>query len=461
MKKQRFVLSWDNKSKERSLSEPFLSGRIKSVMASPHAMWNYMSYRDAIKILGMKPEEIYKDGRVDLDPADWADLGWMTCYAGPPESAVKAMREQTTSENMNPYTPDLINPVRDACARIKYKRQRSDMFEVIGTEGAQAGISYTLQTFLNPGEEVIITDPGYFHFESAILMAGGVPVRIPLGEHNGYRLNPDEVERAITPRTKILLVCNPLNPFGTVQTKSELIALAERTKERNILIIDDFTHNTHRIDPGAVHYTITSLWEETDVDHVISTFSISHGYGMAGVRLGFLAGHPDLMRACLMTKVALTRLNTNLISQHGALAAIKDEEYVKQSEALIRRNYAHVKETVHETPCITIPVEPQYGFSMVIDVSGTGVSAQELTVALFKRRVAVYPGDGLGDVGATDYIRLNISRPDIWALEHFRESLPEAVSEAKTGLYKEGVRAFFEEKGTERARKILGVIKNK
>jgi len=458
MKKQRFVLSWEKQLGEQLLSVPFLSGRIKSVMASPHAMWNYMSYRDAIKILGMKPEEIYREGRVDLDPSEWADLGWMTCYAGPPESAVIAMREQTTAENMNPYSPDLINPLRDACAQIKFKRERSDLFEVIGTEGAQAGISYTLQTFINPGEEVIITDPGYFHFESAILLAGGVPVRIPITEHNGYRLNPDEVEQIITPRTKVLLICNPLNPFGTVQTKSELIALAEIAKKHNILIIDDFTHNTHRIDPNAVHYPITSLWKETNVDNVISTFSISHGYGMAGVRLGFLAGHPDLMRACLMTKVGLTRLNTNLISQHGALAAIKDDEYVNKSEAIVRRNYAIVKEIIDQTPGVAIPVEPQYGFSMVINVSGTGVSAQELIVALFKRRVAVYPGDGLGDIGATDYIRLNISRPDTWALEHFRKSLPEAISEAKTGIYREGVCRFFEEKGTERARNIIRKI---
>jgi len=458
MKKQRFVLSWEKQLGEQLLSVPFLSGRIKSVMASPHAMWNYMSYRDAIKILGMKPEEIYREGRVDLDPSEWADLGWMTCYAGPPESAVIAMREQTTAENMNPYSPDLINPLRDACAQIKFKRERSDLFEVIGTEGAQAGISYTLQTFINPGEEVIITDPGYFHFESAILLAGGVPVRIPITEHNGYRLNPDEVEQIITPRTKVLLICNPLNPFGTVQTKSELIALAEIAKKHNILIIDDFTHNTHRIDPNAVHYPITSLWKETNVDNVISTFSISHGYGMAGVRLGFLAGHPDLMRACLMTKVGLTRLNTNLISQHGALAAIKDDEYVNKSEAIVRRNYAIVKEIIDQTPGVAIPVEPQYGFSMVINVSGTGVSAQELIVALFKRRVAVYPGDGLGNIGATDYIRLNISRPDTWALEHFRKSLPEAISEAKTGIYREGVCRFFEEKGTERARNIIRKI---
>jgi aspartate/methionine/tyrosine aminotransferase len=459
MKKERFVLGWEDETQASSVLKSILSNRIRSVMESPHGMWNYMSYRDAIQILGMNPQEVYREGRVDLNPKEWADLGWMTCYAGPPESAVIAMQKNTTAENTNPYSPDLINPLRDVSARTKFKRERDGTFEVIGTEGAQAGISYTLQTFVNPGDEVIITDPGYFHFESAILMAGGAPIRIPLTEQNGYRLNPDEVEERITPRTKVLLVCNPLNPFGTVQTKDELIALAEIAQNRNIVVIDDITHNTHRIDPNAIHYPITSLWKETNVNNIISTFSISHGYGMAGIRLGFLAGHPDLMRACLMAKVALTRLNTNLVAQYGALAALQDEEYVRKSEAIIRRNYTHIKETVSQTPGVSIPVEPKYGFSMVIDISKTGVSAQELTVALFKHRIAVYPGDGLGNIGATEYIRVNLSRPDMWALEHFRKSLPEAISEAQTGVYRKGVIRFFEQKATERARRILKKIK--
>ncbi|MBI2486327.1 MAG: pyridoxal phosphate-dependent aminotransferase [Deltaproteobacteria bacterium] len=459
MKKERFVLGWEEEVENSEFMKSVLSNRVKSVIESPHGMWNYMTYRDAIKILGLDAREIYKEGRVDLDQKTWADFGWMTCYVGPPKSAIEEMRKRTKASNVNPYSPDLISPLRDACARIKLKRERSGEFEVVGTEGGQAGVSYALQTFINPGDEVIITDPGYFHFESAILMARGVPLRIPLNSKNGYRLNPDEVNERITPRTKAIIVCDPLNPFGTVQTKEELIALAEIARRHGVIIIDDITHNTQRIDPGSDHYPLSSLWKETNVDNVVSTFSVSHGYGMAGVRIGFLAGHAELMRACLITKISLTRLNTNLIAQYGALAALMDEDYVRKSEEIIRRNYAPIKETVRRAKGVSIPVEPKYGFSMVIDVSGTGVTAQELTVALFKNRVAVYPGDGLGNVGATDYIRLNISRPDLWAFKHFRKVLPLAMEEAKSGIYRDGVIKFFEERKTERARKILQRIK--
>lgn len=457
-KKERFVLGWEDGENDLAFLDGVLSDRIKSVIDSPHGMWNYMTYRDAIKILGLDATEIYPNGRVDLDSTKWADFGWMTCYAGPPQSAVTAMIEHTSESNINPYSPDLINPLRDACA-LKFGRERSKDFEVIGVEGSQAGISYTLQTVINLGDEVIITDPGYFHFESSILMSGGVPIRIPLGSKNGFRMNPDDVRAYITPKTKVVIVCDPLNPYGTVQTKEELLEIIEIAKSHNIIVINDITHDTQRIDPDSQHYCMSSLYGDTNVDNVISTFSVSHGYGMAGVRIGFLGGHTEIIRACLITKTSLTRLNTNLVAQYGALAALNDIDYVKKSESLIRRNYGLIKKIIDKVKGVTIPVEPKYGFSMIMDVSGTGVSAQELTVALFKHNIAVYPGDGLGSIGATTNIRLNISRPDTWAFEHFEECLPLAISEAKSGIYKDSIIKFFEDRNTERARKIIEEIK--
>ena len=129
------------------------------------------------------------------------------------------------------------------------------------------------------------------------------------------------------------------------------------------------------------------------------------------------------------------------------------------AEAIARRNLEHVRETVRQTPGFRIPVEPQYGFSMVIDVSGAGISAQELCVALFKRRVAVYPGDGLGDVGAAEFIRVNFSQPDLGAFERFRAALPESIAEAKSGLYREAVIDFFAATDTDRGRMIVEKLK--
>jgi aspartate/methionine/tyrosine aminotransferase len=451
---ERFILGWQL---PRGASSGFkLSRRVQDLMDDPQAMGNYMTYRDAIRILGLDPSAIYKDGRIDLDLAEWSDLGWMAAHVGPPPAAVAAMREATVPENIGPYSPDLIAPLRDIVASKKFGRPRGPEFEVIGTEGAQAGVSFTIQTVVDPGDEVIVTDPGYFHFIPSVRLAGGVPVRMPIGPETGERMDPDQLRRFITDRTKLIVVCDPLNPFGTVQTRAELIAIADIAREAGAFVLDDITHNSHRIDPEAEHTPMSALYEDTDTRHVITTFGMSHGYGMAAVRIGFLAGDPSLMRACLAAKIALVRLNTNLIAQYGALAALEQgDAYLHAAEQIARRNLDHIRETVRRTPGLRIPVEPQYGFSMVIDVSGAGVSAQELCVALFKRRVAVYPGDGLGDVGATEFIRVNFSQPDLTAFERFRAALPDAIAEAKSGVYRQPVIDFFAAADTDRGRMIV------
>jgi hypothetical protein len=93
-----------------------------------------------------------------------------------------------------------------------------------------------------------------------------------------------------------------------------------------------------------------------------------------------------------------------------------------------------------------------------VDVSGTGASAQELMVALFARRVAVYPGDGLGESGAISTIRLNLSRPDPWAMEHLRAVLPAAIEEAASGRWRAGVVTLLRAKGTARGARLAAQI---
>src|SRR5262249_45788665 len=199
-------------------------------------------YRDAIRILGLDPGNIYAQGRIDLDLSRWSDLGWMAAHMGPPPAAVERMRTATVPENIGPYSPDLIAPLRELAAVKKFGRPRGPEFEVIGTEGAQAGVAFTIQTVIDPGDEVICTAPGYFHFIPSVHLAGGVPVRISLGPHNGYRLQPEELRRHVTERTKLIVVCDPLNPFGVVQTREELFGIAEVAHEAGAFVLHDITH---------------------------------------------------------------------------------------------------------------------------------------------------------------------------------------------------------------------------
>ena len=103
-------------------------------------------------------------------------------------------------------------------------------------------------------------------------------------------------------------------------------------------------------------------------------------------------------------------------------------------------------------------VRPDYGFSCVVDVGRLGVTAQELTVALCARKVAIYPGDGLGESGALDTIRINISDPRPQALERLAEVWDEAIKEAASGIYRDGVREFFLGADTERANRLARLL---
>ena len=197
-----------------------VSERLRAIQRSHHAMWNYVTYRDAIALVGLDAEDLYPEGTTRL-PADWADLGWLTCFAGPPESAVAAMRAAVEPDALDMYAPDLIEPLRDAAAGV-LGRERDAAFEVVGTEGAQAGLALALMASVDPGDEVILGDPGYFHLPPAVIAAGGRPVAVPLGAETGFRLDPDRVAAAITPRTRAICLIDPVNPYGTVARADEV-----------------------------------------------------------------------------------------------------------------------------------------------------------------------------------------------------------------------------------------------
>ncbi len=432
------------------------SERLILLERSHHAMWNYLTYRDAITIVGFDPAQLYPGGTTRLDPASWADLGWLTCFAGPPASAVDAMRDAVTAEHLNQYSPDLIEPLREAAASV-LGRARDDEFEVIGTEGAQAGIALSLMAVAGPGDEVILSDPGYFHVPSAVIATGAVPVTVPIDARSGYRLDPDVVAAAITPRTRAIVLVDPLNPFGTVQTPGELAALARLADEHDLLLVHDVTHGSLVIDPDVPFASLPAL-ELTD--NAVATFSVSHCYGMAGARIGFLAGPARLMRSCLRLKAALTRLNTSLIAQHGALAALRDERYLDYAQGTVRRNLDHLQATLAGLDGIDLTTAPVRGLACALDTTGAGVTSQELMVALFARRVATYPGDGMGSTGAATTLRLNLSRPDPWAMEHLRAMLPAAIEEAASGRWREPVAALLDSKGTPRAIDLAATVRS-
>jgi aspartate/methionine/tyrosine aminotransferase len=257
------------------------------------------------------------------------------------------------------------------------------------------------------------------------------------------------------------VLCDPLNPFGTVQTKDELIEISELCRRNNVMIFNNFTHNTHQTDPEAEQFPLHALHEELDLSHVVACTGISKGYALASLRVGFLGGHPDVLKAAAMLRMEVTKIHINPLGQYAAMAALSDRDYVTQATALVRRNLGIVKRAVARAEGVELAVEPRYGFCLCLDVAGTGVTAQELTVALFKQGFCVIPGDATGDVGATRFIRMNYSQRDPAGLERFTEQLGEAVRDAQRGAYAEGIKAFYRKVGTARGQRIIDEIESR
>jgi aspartate/methionine/tyrosine aminotransferase len=253
----------------------------------------------------------------------------------------------------------------------------------------------------------------------------------------------------------MLVVCDPLNPFGVVQTESELLALAQLCESRGVLILNNITHGTHRTNPEARHTPMAVLSSKTSLNHVVSVTGLSKGYGMAALRLGFMGGHPTLLRAAARVRMEVSGIHINPLAQRAALAALPDQLYVAACTQVLRRNLKHLRDTLAQIGEVRLAIEPDYGFCACLDVSGSGVSAQELTVALFRQGICVIAGDALGCVGATRYVRLNYSSPHLHNMERLREALPRAIRDAQSGRYLEGVRNFYRSRSSSRARRVL------
>jgi hypothetical protein len=127
----------------------------------------------------------------------------------------------------------------------------------------------------------------------------------------------------------------------------------------------------------------------------------------------------------------------------------------------VRGNLAHLLGTLAGVDGIELVTAPVRGLSCALDTSAAGITAQELMVALFARRVATYPGDGMGATAAATTLRLNLSRPDPWAMDHLRSMLPEAVAEAASGRWREPVAALLESKATPRAIDLAATVRGR
>lgn len=285
--------------------------------------------------------------------------------------------------------------------------------EIIVTVGGSEGIDIAFRAMLDPGDEVLIPQPSYVSYLPCTVLADGVPVVIPLQQKNEFKLTAEELEAAITPKTKILVLPYPNNPTGAIMTKEDLEPIAEVVKKHDIFVLSDeiYSELTYKYD----HVSIASLPGMKERTLVINGFS--KGFAMTGWRLGYICGQKKIVEQMLkIHQFAIMCAPTN--SQYAAIEGLRncDDEVQQMRTAYNQRR----RFLLHEFKRMQLDCfEPFGAFYIFPNIQEFGMTSEEFaTRFLEEEKVAVVPGSAFGDCGE-GYLRVSYA----YSLEDLKEAL--------------------------------------
>ena len=266
--------------------------------------------------------------------------------------------------------------------------------EVVVTVGGSEGIDIALRAMLDPGDEVLIPQPSYVSYLPCTILAGGVPVVIPLQEKNEFKLTAEELEAAITPKTKILVMPFPNNPTGSIMTKEDLAPIVDVVIKHDLFVISDEIYS--ELSYKGDHVTISRFPGMKERTILINGFS--KAFAMTGWRLGYACGPEKIITQMLkIHQYAIMCAPTN--SQYAAVEALRncDAEVQEMREAYNQRR----RFLVHEFQRIGLQCfEPFGAFYIFPSIQEFGMTSEEFATRLLEEeKVAVVPGTAFGDCG--------------------------------------------------------------
>jgi len=334
------------------------------------------------------------------------------------EAAKRAIDGGKTHYPPFPGIPELREAIAaDSTARRGFEVDPANVFVTVGGKSV---MYYAIIALVDPGDEVIVPDPGYPIYESVTRFVGGIPVAIPIRQENDFRLDPDELASLVTPRTKLIVINSPANPTGGVLTRSDLERIAQIALDHDLTVMTDEIYSRILYD-GQEHVSIASLPGMAERTIVLDGFSKT--YAMTGWRLGY-----GIVPAWLTH--AFGRLIINSVSgattfaQVGAVEALtgpQDEIDAMVEEFRARRDL--VVDGLNAIPGFRC-LRPSGAFYVFPDISGTGRSGAELADRLLNDGgVSVLAGTAFGGVG-TNHVRLSYANS--------RENISEALRRIRT-----------------------------
>lgn len=340
------------------------------------------------------------------------------------KAGINSLEKGKTKYTSNKGDSKLVAEISKYMER-KYSVSYSPETDIFVTVGGSEAIDACIRAMVSNGDEVIIPQPSYVCYEPITRLAGGVPVIINTKAENNFKVTPEELQQAISDKTKLLILPYPCNPTGAIMEKEDIIALYEVLKDTNIVVLSDeiYSELTFNSEPHCCVASVERMKERTVVVN-----GFSKAFSMTGWRLGFACGPKELIAPMLkIHQYAIMCAPTT--SQYAAIEALRscDEDVTSMVEEYNRRR----KLIVNGFNKIGLECrEPKGAFYAFPSIKSTGLTSEEFCQKLIEsKKVAVVPGNAFGDSGE-GFIRASYC----YSVEHILEALKrieEFVNELK------------------------------
>ena len=316
------------------------------------------------------------------------------------DAAIKALNEGFTKYTASSGIPELRQAIAD-----KFKRENGLSYQpsqIIVSCGGKHSCYNLIMATCEEGDEVIIPSPYWLSYPEMVKLASAKPVILPTTDKTEFKVTPEQLRAAITPRTRLFVLNSPSNPTGSVYTPEEIKALGDICVEKGVLIMSDEIYE-HLLYDGAKHKSVASFSQE-HYDHTIVVHGFAKAWSMTGWRLGFLAA-PPVIAGRIDAIQSHSTSNPTSFAQKGAVAALNGpQDHLKSwlAEYDKRRTYAWKK--LNSIPGLSC-VNSKGAFYLFPNISKLGLKSTEFCAKLLEQeKVAAVPGIAFG---ADDYIRIS------------------------------------------------------
>lgn len=328
------------------------------------------------------------------------------------EACILSLEQGYTSYTANAGLWELRKAISDYLAR-RFEVLYDPANEIIVTVGASQALDVSLRAILNPGDEVIVVEPSFVSYAPLVSLAGGVPIPIQTSGKHHFKLQPEQIEQVVTPKTKALIICSPNNPTGTVLNRGELEQIARIVAKHDLLVISDEIYAELCYEEQYISFPAIAHMRERTV--LINGFS--KGFAMTGWRLGFVAAPKDLAAAMLKIH-QYTMMCAPTMAQYAAIEALQNgADDVEQMRKSYRQRRNFFVQSLNEIGLTChMPGGAFYAFP---SIQTTGMTSEQFAERLLlEEKVAVVPGHVFGASGE-GYIRCSYAS----SLEQLQEAI--------------------------------------